>query len=317
MSRNSLRQLLGYDPKSIKPNSVTPRVTPAPVPSAYNARMTSKKYQIPMSKVKRLPPISEEGSSPSHTPRPLPNSGLKRLSKQQFKFKPTTSKPVIPVKPTPRPKKSYQQFSPRPKDGNTYDPAAPPEPLDINHTLVDGLVADYLHYARYAHVIPMYEGTSVSTCPCCTDRNRQNVRTLLGFPADVKEPRKEPPRKYDSNSKIEPKPESELTSETSMYPNSLYAKQKKDEARIPSESDRKIHAIALEAQKRSWMSYQPLPYATNYLNPEFNRPDVLNNYFIERPSKDYNYIAGEVMVADSDYKDAMDRLERLSFGARS
>ena len=313
MSRTPLRLLLGYDPKSIKPSKEPSGVTPAPVPSAYNVAMATRKaqYQVPMSKVKRLPPISEEGSpshTPSHTPRPLPNSMLRRLPKQ--KFKPTTSKPIIPVKPTPRPKQSSSP-TPRLKNEEIYDPNDPLAPLDIRHTIVDGLVADYLHYARYGHVIPMYEGTSISTCPCCTDRNRQNVRTLLGFPNNIKEP----PHKYDRNSKIEPKQDPELTSDTALFPNSMYAKIQYEETKEPSESEKKLHKAAQEAQKRSWMNYQPLPYATNYLNPEFNRPDVLNTFFIERPHKDYNYIAGQVVEADSDYKQAMDRLERLSFGA--
>lgn len=297
----SLRVLLGYNPKDIKPRQ---QPTPVPVLSAYNTAMAGKKtqYQIPMSKVKRLPPISEEGS-PRSTPRPLAHVTLRRMHKPKQAFKPTTSKPVIPVKPIPRPR----DHSPPPE---IKTEAIPLGPMDVRHTLVDGLVADYLHYARYGHVIPMYEGTGATTCPCCIDRNRQNVRSLLGFPNDIKEP----PRKYDRKSKIEAKDSPELKSDAVLFPNSMYAKIKEEESVEPSETEKKLHAIAQESQKRSWMNYQPLPYSTNYLNPEFNRPAVINNYLEEKPRKNYNLIAGQVMEADSGYKNAMNKLERLSFG---
>lgn len=302
----SLRLLLGYNPKDIKPQRQTPRVsaTPVTLPSNYKAAMATKKnqYQVPLSKVKRLPPISEEGS-PRSTPRPLATVTLKRLPKPKQAFKPTTSKPVIPVRPMPRPKENTPPISPRTKE------SFPLSPIDVKHTLVDGLVADYLHYARYGHVIPMYEGTSASTCPCCIDRNRQNVRTLLGFPSDIKDP----PRKYDRNSKIERKDYPELRSDAVLFPNSMYAKIKQEESAEPTESEKRLHAIALESQKRSWMNYQPLPYSSNYLNPEFNRPSAVTNFYEERPRKNHEYIAGQVIEADSDYKYAMNKLQRFAF----
>ena len=322
---SSLRVLLGYDPKELKSRAETRqktaqgKATPASVTSTINVHMASKKppYQVPMGKVKRLPPISEEGS-PRNSPRPtLAHVTLRRLPKQKKTFKPTTSKPVIPVKPQPR-QKEFSDFSP-PQSPRTRKEPVPLGPVDVNHTLVDGLVADYLHYARYGHVIPMYEGTGVTTCPCCIDRNRQNVRTLLGFPNDIKDPprRKELPQKYDKNSNIEPKGSAVLRSDTVIFPNSVYAKIKQEEKTEPTDSEKKLHAIAQESQKRSWMSYQPLPNSTNYLNPEFNRPVVVNNYLEERPSKNYNYIAGQVVEADSDYTYAMNKLERLAFGSSS
>jgi hypothetical protein len=51
--------------------------------------------------------------------------------------------------------------------------------INPQRTLVDGLVDDYLHYAQYGHIIPVYEGTGTLSCSCCTDRNRENVRTIL------------------------------------------------------------------------------------------------------------------------------------------
>lgn len=314
----SLRLLLGYDPKDINSRKqlVDGKFTPASLTSTLSKVMATKKtpYQVSMSKVKRLPPISEEGS-PRNSPRPtLANVTLRRLPKQKTVFKPTTSKPVIPVKPVQR----QREYSPPPSPKIRKEPI-PVGPLDVNHTLVDGLVADYLHYTRYGHVIPMYEGTSATTCPCCLDRNRQNVRTLLGFPNDIKEPPRitEPPQKYDRNSQLEPKGNSVTRSDTVLFPNSMYAKLKQEERVEPTESEKKIHAIAQESQKRSWMSYQPLPYSSNYLNPEFNRPVAVNSYFENKPAKDYNYIAGQVVEADSEYKYAMNKLERLAFGGSS
>ena len=326
---SSLRLLLGYDPKELKSRAETRqksaegKVTPLSLTSTINVPMASKRppYQVPMGKVKRLPPISEEASqSPRNSPRPtLAHVTLRRLPKNRNArnaFNPTTSKPVIPAKPK---QKEFSDFSPpqTPTPRKRIEPA--PAPADVKHTLVDGLVADYLHYARYGHVIPMYEGTGLTTCPCCIDRNRQNVRTLLGFPNDIKDPpRKKPlPQKYDKNSSIESTGSSVLRSDTVIFPNSMYAREKQSERTEPTESEKKLHAIAQESQKRTWMSYQPMRHATNYLNPEFNRPFVVNNYLQERPSKEYNYIAGQVVEADSDYTHAMNKLERLAFGGRS
>jgi hypothetical protein len=36
--------------------------------------------------------------------------------------------------------------------------------INPQRTLVDGLVADYLHYAQYGHIIPVYEGTGTLSC---------------------------------------------------------------------------------------------------------------------------------------------------------
>lgn len=321
---SSLRLLLGYDPKELKSRAETRqksaegKVTRLSLTSTINVPMASKRppYQVSMGKVKRLPPISEE-ASPRNSPRPtLAHVTLRRLPKNRNAFKPTTSKPVIPVKTQPK-QKEFSDFSPPQTPRKRIEPA--PSPADVKHTLVDGLVADYLHYARYGHVIPMYEGTGVTTCPCCVDRNRQNVRTLLGFPNDIKDPpRKKPlPQKYDKDSNIEPTGRSVHRSDTVIFPNSMYAKEKQGQKIEPSESEKKLHAIAQESQKRTWMSYQPMRHATNYLNPEFNRPVVVNNYLQERPSKEYNYIAGQVVEADSDYTHAMNKLERLAFGGSS
>lgn len=58
------------------------------------------------------------------------------------------------------------------------------ELLRTERNLVDNMVADYLCNNNYGHVIPVYEGTGISTCACCTNRNRENVRNSLGLPPD-------------------------------------------------------------------------------------------------------------------------------------
>ncbi|VDI72669.1 Hypothetical predicted protein [Mytilus galloprovincialis] len=58
------------------------------------------------------------------------------------------------------------------------------ERLQSQRKIVDTMIDDYLCNHNYGHVIPWYEGTGVLTCECCTDRNRENVRNVLGLPPD-------------------------------------------------------------------------------------------------------------------------------------
>lgn len=58
------------------------------------------------------------------------------------------------------------------------------EQKETERKLVDTLVADYLCNNNFGHVIPVYEGTGLKTCACCTNRNRENVRNVLGLPTD-------------------------------------------------------------------------------------------------------------------------------------
>ncbi|KAL4235917.1 hypothetical protein ACF0H5_004307 [Mactra antiquata] len=227
---------------------------------------------------------------------------------------PIKSRPVIQVQPIPR-VKTPPSPPPLEKYEVKKDPVPPQvdyhqlSPKDVNHTLVDGLVADYLHYARYGHVIPVYEGTSSSTCPCCTDRNRQNVRSLLGFPKDVRESQK--PTKYDHKSSIRhSKHDEELNSDTMMYPNSMYAHMQRQKAqKEPTAEEKRLQKIAEQLHKGAWMNYQPLPYATNYLNPEFNRPVELNHTLYDTDARGaQSFMRYRVLEADSNYDSAMNKL---------
>lgn len=58
------------------------------------------------------------------------------------------------------------------------------EQRETERKLIDTIVADYLCNNNFGHVIPVYEGTGIKTCSCCTSRNRENVRNVLGLPTE-------------------------------------------------------------------------------------------------------------------------------------
>jgi len=295
-----------------------------------------------MARVQKLPPINEEGDGggggPLATPRRRQLASIHRLPKDVFtgtddddgerfftRRSPMKNVPIVPVQPVrrvktpptpPEPKKPQKELFKMQMTNHL-------SPKDVNHTLIDGLVADYLHYSRYGHVIPVYEGTSATSCPCCTDRNRQNVRSLLGFPKNVTDttPAHAPtrydrrtnvpalaPTKYDAKSRLYEE-EGELKGDATLYPNSLYAleRRRKVKQKEPTQEEQRLQRLAAESHRKPWMTYQPLPYATNYLNPEFNRPSVVNAQESGRPGG-YTAMRHQVLEADSNYDAAMARL---------
>lgn len=308
-----LRTLLGYEPKSFRPRENYGDKFIAFQPSRNVLATRKMKYQAPMARVRKLPPIDEENQV--GTSRQRTGISIKRLQKHVFAeddIVPVKVKPVLTVQPIVRERQSSpppEQYDLKPK---YYPPTAkylPPK--EVSHTLVDGLVADYLHFARYGHVIPVYEGTSVTTCPCCTDRNRQNVRTLLGFPKHVAVDVPVPvPTKYDrlSTLKRSKEEDEELNSETTSYPNSMYARAQRQKEL--GHNERTMKHIAGETQKQTWMNYQPLPYATNYLNPEFSRPSELRSLYDTDPNDVQIYMKNRVLEAHTQYDSAMDKLYR-------
>lgn len=329
-----LRTLLGYEPRSVSRQSQQDYggqfVSFSPVRQVMATN--KKRYQAPMARVKKLPPIDEE-SSGIGSPRPIMRrreATVRRLPKRIFSLddfddvetdykppQPVRHKPTMAVRPMSRDmrrspvddlKKDYQKYI-------IKQPQRPVSPKDVNHTIVDGLVADYLHYARYGHVIPVYEGTSSSTCPCCTDRNRQNVRTLLGFPKDFVP---QQPTKYDQKSTVKnSKVEKELYSSSSLYPNSMYASlQRQRERNEPSAEERKRMHVAEQSRRGAWLNYQPLPYATNYLNPEFNRPAELNSLYDVESHNAHLYTKHKVLEADSNFDLAMSKLNDYGYDRR-
>lgn len=315
-----LRTLLGYEPRDVRRAEDYGGKFISFAPARGVMATKKQKYQAPMARVKKLPPIDEEGSATPHpTPRNSQNVSIRRVPKSIFEeeqdFFPRSniakSKPILPVQPTVRQKAP----SPPTLKEYAYEPKKEVHkinnisPKDVNHTLVDGLVADYLHYARYGHVIPVYEGSSATSCPCCTTRNRENVRTLLGFSKDVAVGQ---PTKYDNRSFLKhTKKEDELDADTSLYPNSLYAHLQRQKAQMkePTPEEIRLKRLAEESHKQPWMSYQPLPYATNYLNPEFNRPSELKSLLYDSdPHGAQQFMRHQVLEADSNFDTAMNKL---------
>lgn len=327
-----LRTLLGYEPRSVSRQSQDYAVyTPVRQVMATN----KKRYQAPMARVKKLPPIDEE-SSGIGSPRPVmrrpTEATVRRLPKKVFSFdeldddafmqrqRPVTKKPTLAVRPMSRdrrrsPVEDFMKDFEKPQ--KLQHPYPVVSPKDVNHTIVDGLVADYLHYARYGHVIPVYEGTSSNTCPCCTDRNRQNVRTLLGFPKNFG--LMEQPTKYDQRSTVKTaKVEKELESDSSMFPNSMYASLNRQKVRRqePTPEEKRMKYIAEQSRRGPWVNYQPLPYATNYLNPEFNRPAELNSLYDIESHNSHLYTKHKVLEADTNFDYAMSKLNNYSADGR-
>ena len=134
----------------------------------------------------------------------------------------------------------------------------------------------------------MYEGIGNLTCPCCTGRNRQNVRTLLGLPSD------------DNVIRKHAKPSVFRTDD---------AKRQEQETKIDDASWNKPKDVE---PPQPWMAHQPLPAVTNYLNPEFNRPIYAyqKTENLEAP----NYVFDAVLNANTNYEDAMKKLSK--FGSR-
>ncbi|XP_052774808.1 uncharacterized protein LOC128213263 [Mya arenaria] len=336
-----LRTLLGYEPRSVSRQDYGGRfvsMTPA------RGVMATKKnrYQAPMARVQKLPPIDEEGSGGRlSVPRRRQQALIHRVPRNVFggddddddgeKFfsrpSPMKSIPVVPVQPMRRVKTpTTPPETPKPKkEVFKMQMTSHLTPKDVNHTLVDGLVADYLHYSRYGHVIPVYEGSSVTTCPCCTDRNRQNVRTLLGFPKNVadntpalaptrydKKANVNVPTKYDDKSRI--KQEEELQGDGTVFPNSMYAhlRRKRIQRKEPTPEETRRKELAQRSHRQTWMNYQPLPYATNYLNPEFNRPSEVNALYESDIRNRNNATKYQVLEADTNYDTAMSKLGTYS-----
>ncbi|XP_048763201.1 uncharacterized protein LOC125671483 [Ostrea edulis] len=261
---------------------------------------TGKTRQISVTRAKKLPPIREEtfssrGGSARISVRPEAKYDLIRTSKDPSKVRPTVHARPLPAERARSPK--YESpHTQTPARRSLY--AAPLTPVDTTNTLVDGLVADYLHYAKYGHIIPLYEGSSNLTCSCCTERNRENVRTLLGFPSAEKS-----------------KPGHRPTNDT-RYSGSLYNDPNNGNpvaSYSGSLSDRPVGNERQRIMDRSWLNYQPLPYASNYLNPEFNRPAVVYNYNVNRRSDHEEQVKVDVVSANKQYELSMAKLEKFGF----
>lgn len=290
---------------------------------------SKSKYQVSVTKLHRLPPIREESMS-GRTPRSgrRANRDSYLTSDGKITVQQLHSKPTIHVRPLAgnsgrkvqfEPRKSMSTksetdildsypktvYSDKPKESITnINPHINPQ-----RTLVDGLVADYLHYAQYGHIIPVYEGTDTLSCSCCTDRNRENVRTMLGFPTN---PTHQTPYNSVGPKPIgpNPKPDTWLTGHVSPAKN----------IRSPNPSPRfdniNTEPWSDSTPREKWLDYQPKPYASSYTNAEFNRPSVVYNHFREsneNAHSKHKYVSHDILDANTKYDDAMKKLEKFSF----
>lgn len=228
-------------------------------------------------RVPKLPPIREESAVSLKSPR-----GQITTRKGDVSGHVKT----LPVIDGPQEKKkvtftdytlfSDQYFYHTPKPIYEY----PRSSVEPNQTLIDGVVADYLHFARYGHIIPVYEGTSTTACPCCNERNKQNVQSLLGIP-----------RKNATWSEAWKVPR-DKSGEQTKTPDGLIPRYQKP----PLEN---------------WLNYQPLTYAHNYLNPEFNRPTAVYNYYTDRAYDSGDpYVSNQIISADNRFDESMKRLHK-------
>jgi hypothetical protein len=141
------------------------------------------------------------------------------------------------------------------------------------------------------------------------------VRSLLGFPkgvvADTPSKYEHIPTKYDQKSSIRNiKMDEDLGKDVSMYPNSLYAQMQRRKAQMkePTPEEKRLQQIAQESRRQGWMNYQPLPYATNYLNPEFNRPTEMKSMLYDTNTSTSRHVKYQVLEADSNFDSAMHKL---------
>jgi len=249
--------------------------------------MAASKQKYSVTRMQRLPPIREENFG-ARSPRITPRYEVKKKQVTIQEPEVNRQRPRIHVRPLPskpQPNISYDNGRSMAVASNinnqppiVYGRPTPVHP--VNNAVVDGLVADYLHYAAYGHIIPIYEGTGNMTCPCCTVRNQENVRTLLGFPVQRHQEQK-PPEK---------------------------AAPAFDPWKVPKENSGQPQPIPGLPQ-HNWMSKQPLPTYTNYLNPEFNRPV----YVYQKPpeSRNRGLVVENVLHATAQYDESMRKLERF------
>jgi len=89
-------------------------------------------------------------------------------------------------------------------------------------------------------------------------------------------------------------------------------RQKAKQAQMTPDEIR-LQTIADESRKGAWVNYQPLPYATNYLNPEFNRPAELNSLYNAESHNANLYMKHKVLEANSNFDNAMSKLGGFRF----
>lgn len=276
-------------------------------------KMASKQLYT-VTRAHKLPPIREE-SFPGPSPR-TPRVPISTVPKVPYS---TVSKPVraTPPPPSNEPRANLADLNEtalskprihvRPLPGSGLDDDLPklpkpsrqqlemPRTPNDSHTLVDGLVADYLHYAAYGHIIPVYEGIGQLQCTCCNDRNRENVRNLLGLPSSDKKVLK---HKKSQLGRLQPK-----------FVPPPQSKENQDVDEKAWEAPKKDYTKKVSWKNETWMKHQPLPSAVNFLNPEFNRPV----YAYQKPPEIEipSLVFDSVLHANIKYDQSMKRLEKM------
>lgn len=178
-----------------------------------------------------------------------------------------------------------QTLPPDPRRAPTQKPRSEPQsrkPVSQPDTSVDQVVADYLHYAKYSAAVPVktesWDSNETLYCSCCSDRNSENIRRKRGLPPE--KPVHSPARKTEQHS--------------------------------PPEADHGERSRSLRPTippNQSWMSYQPLPYAQTYLNPEFNRPALVQEYLQSSQGDDERAkVRVQIMESNTKFDQAMKKL---------
>ncbi|XP_067679905.1 uncharacterized protein [Haliotis asinina] len=199
------------------------------------------------------------------------SSGASPRNVQQVRV---NNRPILIQTLPPDPRKE-PAHKPRPQP----QPRKPANPTD---TSVDQVVADYLHYAKYSAAIPVktdtWDRNDTLYCSCCSDRNSENMRRKRGLPPE--------------------KP---------AHSSALKAEQRPAEANVREERSRPLRTTIPSNQ--SWMSYQPLPYAQTYLNPEFNRPAVVQEYLQSTQGDDErDKVRAQILESNTKFDQAMKKL---------
>ncbi|XP_025109690.1 uncharacterized protein LOC112573481 [Pomacea canaliculata] len=180
---------------------------------------------------------------------------------------------------------------------------------------VEQVVAHYLHFSRYRQSLPITCGFAPLPCPCCSDRNRENLR-LKGHP--LPNPVSEPSlTKLDRDQNVDSATRSPRANldDSSFNRGSPRQKQPQQHQNHRLQQSMPYEPSLNRTLMTSWMDYQPLLHARTYLNPEFNRPHLVREYEENRKHHEdasRAYVTNLVLNANAKYHQAMQKLERTA-----
>ncbi|GFS15003.1 hypothetical protein ElyMa_006760300 [Elysia marginata] len=202
------------------------------------------------------------------------------------------------------------------------------KPSERQYTAVDQVVADYLHYARYGQVMPVLYGDSTGmggagigggvgpggglSCACCVERNRDSTRRKLALQ------RGEDLSSLDSAPKDTPtEPKDELSTPAAASAPKQVSPRFANHGQYPIAPANRHYMTEPNHAPMTWGHYQPAPNAGTFLNPEFNRPFVLQSAYEDADffSKGYgrdtrhDRINEEILNASSKFDLSMQKLQ--------